>query len=459
MRTAIAALTVATLITILASCSSAQAAPTRVNVRIEGKTETLFEGPIWTEGHDVEGSSDTQERSCDGINVNDPQNLTPGPTPTAASVDAMSLIGETFDGQWYGAYEDYFITRWGPDSEEGGMSWGLLVNNVFTDVGGCQYELGTGDEVLWAYNAFGGGPFLAMFPVDVSYGSGTRPLTAVAELGKPFEVEVVDYTDDHQDVPPAAPERTGSGPFAGADVSPVKTSAKGFEKIETESPETVKTNANGKASITFTEPGWHRIKATAVSSGGEEDVIRSNRLDVCVPEEGETGCGEPPAEDPVRTPPYLEDRKREEEAKRAQEAKHHEEEIKREEEARSSPPTAGANTTGEDADTAADAPGTTPTTTDTASPVARLAGASINPSGLLLKFTAAGKATVTIAQQVGTGRHARWRTVKQITVRAGRAGTVKVKLPRLPAGRYRVTISLPHTRSVVKMLTVTHTRS
>ena len=43
MRTTIATLTVATLM-ILAT--SAQAAPTLVNVRIEGKSETLFEGPI-----------------------------------------------------------------------------------------------------------------------------------------------------------------------------------------------------------------------------------------------------------------------------------------------------------------------------------------------------------------------------------------------------------------------------
>ena len=319
MRTSIATLTITTLITALVA-SNAQAAPTQVNVRIEGRSETLFEGPILTEGHDVQASSDTQERSCDGINPNDPENTTPGPTPTAASVDAMSLIGETFDGQWYGGYDDYFITRWGPDQEEQGMSWGILVNNVFTDVGGCQYELRTGDEVLWAYNAFEHRPFLALLPVAAGYTSGTRPLTATAELGKPFEVEVLDYDDEEEDVPPAAPARTGSSPYEGAEVSPVQTSVKGFEKVETTSPETVTTNADGKASITFTTPGWHRIKATAVNTGGEEDAIRSNRLDVCVPEAGASGCGEPPAEDQVRIPPHTaEEAKREEEAKRKEE--------------------------------------------------------------------------------------------------------------------------------------------
>jgi hypothetical protein len=296
---------------------AAQATPTQVNVRIEGKSETLFEGPILTEGHEIEASSDTQQRPCDGINPNDPENTTPGPTPTAASVDAMSLLGETFDGRWYGGYDDYFITRWGPDREEQGMSWGVLVNNVFTDVGGCQYELRAGDEVLWAYNAFASKPFLALLPVAAGYTSGTRPLTATAELSKPFEVEVLDYSDDKEDVPPATSERTGSAPYADADVSPVQTSVKGFEKVETTNPETVTTEADGRVSITFTTPGWHRIKATAVNAGGEESAIRSNRLDVCVPEAGASGCGEPPAEDQVRIPPYTaEEAKREEEAKR-----------------------------------------------------------------------------------------------------------------------------------------------
>ncbi len=316
MRTPITTLAVALLITVTAA-GVAWATPTEVNVRIEGRSETLFEGPIWTEGHDIQASSDTQERSCDGINPNDPQNLTPGPTGTAASVDAMSLIGETFDGQWYPVYDDYFITRWGPDSEAGGDSWGVIVNNAYTSVGGCQYELSAGNEVLWVYEAFAGKPLLALLPVTAGYTAGARPLTATAELGKPLELEVLTYTKHVEVEPPAAPERTGSSPYEGADVSPVQTSAKGFEALETASPETVKTNAEGKASITFTTPGWHRIKATAVNAGGEEDAIRSNRLDVCVPAVGATGCGEPPVEDQVRTPPHTaEEAKREEETKR-----------------------------------------------------------------------------------------------------------------------------------------------
>jgi hypothetical protein len=302
MRTCVAALVVLSLTFILAS--AAQATPTLVNVRIEGKSETLFEGPIWTEGHNVKASSDTQARPCDGTNNH--AHATPGATPTASAVDAMRIIGETFDAQWYGSsFDDYFLTRLGPDEQSltEGAYWGILVNNVFTNVGGCQYELGPDNEVLWVYDAFKERPLLALLPVAAGYSSGLRPLTATAELGKPFAVEVINYADDKEDSPPATPEQTGSTPEPGARVSPVHTAANGFEKIETESSPAVVTDAQGRAGITFTRPGWHRIKATVVTQQSVEVAVRSNRLDVCVPAEGQSACEGLPAEDRVRTPP------------------------------------------------------------------------------------------------------------------------------------------------------------
>ena len=117
------------------------------------------------------------------------------------------------------------------------------------------------------------------------------------------------YADDEEDKPPAVPGRAGSVPFAGAEMAPVVTGPKGSERINVKASATVKTDAAGKASITFTEPGWHRIKATVVS-GGAEGAIRSNRLDVCVSGatatkalEGATACGELPAADQVRGVP------------------------------------------------------------------------------------------------------------------------------------------------------------
>jgi hypothetical protein len=305
MRMKTATLIVASLVATVCT-ATAQATPTQVNVRIEGAERTLFEGPILTEGHEIEATSDTQMRSCDGIDVNNPENVLPGPTPTAASVDAIGLIGETFDAQWDPQYDDYFLTRWGPDAQSPSDAayWGVLVNNVFPNVGGCQYELGGGDEVTWAYNAFAARPSLALYAAGST--SGARPLTALAQRGEPFEVEVRDFSDYSEGTPPAQPERSGSTPYDGAQVSPVEVSENGFERPETSNPATVTTDADGKASITFTTPGWHRIKATHFDGEGHEDAIRSNRLDVCVPPEGELECGRPPFEDEPRTPAYLE---------------------------------------------------------------------------------------------------------------------------------------------------------
>jgi hypothetical protein len=294
---------------------AAEAAPTEVNVRIEGKTETLFEGPILTTPHGVRASSDkiNKLRRCDGINVNDSENVVPAPTPTAASADAMTLLGETFDARWFNQLEDYFLTRWGPDSQDldSGAFWGVLVNNVFTKVGGCQYQLNDGDEVLWVFDAFKDRPTLALLPEEAAYSAGPRPLTATAQLGVPFGLEVVSYANAAEGTPPEAPTRTGSTAYAGAEVAPVQTSANGSEKVEASSPEAVTTDSEGKASITFADPGWHRIKATVVGLDGNESVIRSNRLDVCVPPdgaalEGAAGCAELPAADRVRVPPPTE---------------------------------------------------------------------------------------------------------------------------------------------------------
>jgi hypothetical protein len=303
MRTPIAAF-LAALLTLIHLAPAAEATPTQVNVRIEGGAETLFEGPILTEGHNVRAASDTEAPAagyrCNGLNNG--ANLQPGPTPTAAAVDAMSIIGEDFDGEWYPEpFEDYFIERWGPEAEDvsKGEHWGLVVNNVFTDVGGCQYRVDGGDEVLWTYDAFDGRPRLVLYPGD--YLGGALPLTATATLNEPFEVEVDSWSSYNEGDPPPAPTRSTT-PYTGAEVAPVLTSAKGFQKPDPASPETEATGADGQASITFTEPGWHRIKATDFAAGAEV-AIRSNRLDVCVPQPPATDCGTPPADSLVRTPP------------------------------------------------------------------------------------------------------------------------------------------------------------
>ena len=164
------------------AATAAGASPTQVDLRVEGGAQTLFEGPIASEGHAIEASSDTQPRVCDGINPGDPENTAPGATPTAVAVDAMSLIGETFDGRWYESYDDYLITRWGPVHEAEGRSWFVIVNHVLASVGGCQVELHEGSEVVWAYALASPAPkaMLELFPQGDP--APVPPLTADAAL-------------------------------------------------------------------------------------------------------------------------------------------------------------------------------------------------------------------------------------------------------------------------------------
>lgn len=302
MRIRIAALCVASLLTVVALAPLAQAAPAQVNVRIEGKTETLFEGPILTDGHNVRASSDSSApaggRRCNGLNNG--KNALPGPTPTAAGADAMSLIGEDFDGLWYAEpFEDYFIKRWGPDAQNEGAGeyWGVVVNNVFTAVGGCQYQLDGGDEVLWVYDAFSSRPRLLLYPTGYSGGALPGPVTVGVD--EPLALEVDSWGGYNEGDPPPAPTRSTT-PYNGAEIAPVETDARGFERVETDSAEAVTTGSDGKAEITFAQTGWHRIKATVVNSVGKETVVRSNRLDVCVLPD--PSCATLPPEDLVRSP-------------------------------------------------------------------------------------------------------------------------------------------------------------
>ena len=176
---------------------------------------------------------------------------------------------------------------------------GVLVNNAFPSVGGCQYRLDGGDEVLWVYDAFHDKPRLVLYPAD--YSGGALPQSATATLNQPFEIEVDAWSSSNEGTPPPSPTRSMS-PYPGAEVAPVETDINGFQKADVASSKTVVSDADGRASITFTEPGWHRIKATDLA-GSTEIVVRSNRLDVCVPQPTASGCGTPPADAVVRIPP------------------------------------------------------------------------------------------------------------------------------------------------------------
>jgi hypothetical protein len=294
----------ALLITLVAlgAPASAVAAPSEQRVRIEGATTTLYEGTLRTDGHAVQATSDTQSRRCDG--TNNGAHAEPGPTPTAASDDAMRSVGMAFDGQWYPGFDDYFLQQFGPDREDAATNayWGILVNGVYTSVGGCQYRLNPGDQTLWVYDAFSmrdllrlDGPTGIGEPTaDVEGGptTATAQSSFVVGLNAPLVVKAV-RNEATGDV--GAP---GSrAPAVGVRVSPVLTAANGVQTINEADPATATTGADGTATLRWSTPGWKRVKAWGTG------VVRSNRLDVCVRNADGSGCGTPPADTTPKDPP------------------------------------------------------------------------------------------------------------------------------------------------------------
>ncbi|KAK7018362.1 surface cell-adhesion protein [Favolaschia claudopus] len=200
--------------------------PTRVNLRIEGANRTIFEGPIVTTGHNVTTVSGGAHH-CDG--TNNGENEFQGPTCTSALDDAARKEGFQWDGTFFEEFDDYFITSIANSTETTTQFWGILLNFVFTPVGGCQQEVKPEDHILWAFDAFNAEHFLKLM--------GPK----IAKKGIPTEFFVTDGA-------------TSGVPVAGASVH-----------SET-------SGTDGSVKVTFRKKGRHGLKAT------KDGSIRSNQV-------------------------------------------------------------------------------------------------------------------------------------------------------------------------------------
>ncbi len=231
---------------------SAQAAPVTVNLRVEGQTATIFEGPITTDAH-MGASAIPGKDHMSGVvgphpcDYNDNGSSAPNgtanyATPTTALYDATRQLGITFGADWYGGgLNDFFVNQVGTDTGGNG-GWGFAVNYNVSSVGGCQLGLAPQTNVIWSSDSYGK-PFLML----------AGPATA--NVGQPVTVRVSD----------------GS---TGAAVSGAAVGA-------------ANTDASGNAGVTFSQPGTQSLKASKTGA------IRSNRLDVCVHNGNDGTCGTP----------------------------------------------------------------------------------------------------------------------------------------------------------------------
>jgi hypothetical protein len=235
-RTARRALLLAAL-ALTVPASAALAAPVSVNLRVEGATQTIFEGPVTTDGHAVTTATGGTH-PCDGTNGG--VNPSAGPTATAALDDAATLGGFTWDGSWFDSFSDFSVDRVAGDAVTSSQFWGFFVDGVPPSVGGCQLRVTGGQEVLWAFDAFS--------KLHTLHLAGPGAVT----VGQPVAVKVTDAGD--------------GSPLAGADVRGATT------------------GADGVASLSFDQPGVYRLKAE------RSDSVRSNALVLCVDPVGAEQC-------------------------------------------------------------------------------------------------------------------------------------------------------------------------
>jgi hypothetical protein len=230
----------------LALSLAAPSLATTVHLRVEGLTQTLFDGDVSTSPHAVMG------HVCDGTNGG--ANPAPGATMTGALDDARV----SWAGTWFDSFQDFSIDRIGGDAADvaSGRFWGLLLNGKQTDVGGCQERVADGDEVLFAYDLFQKAHVLRL-----------STSTASVETGQPVALAVVD-------------SQTGS-PAEGASLA------------------TTTTGPDGRATTAFPAPGSFTVRAE------KSDSIRSNAVTICVYDATVGGCGVPPASpaNPPSPPP------------------------------------------------------------------------------------------------------------------------------------------------------------
>jgi hypothetical protein len=242
----------------LAAATPALAAPVTVNLRVEGAAGTIFEGPVTTDVHQVDGGDGTGAHQCDGLNVDANKYPGPGPTVTGAMDDASKA--KPFS--WFGTFgdfgtPDFYIREIGGEHDTNDTFWFLVRNWTGLQTGGCQEQAQQGDDVLFALTGFDPNTFATWPMLDL------RGVPAKAATGESFTVHVFQHDGS------GSPATDAAGASVGG-----KT-----------------TGSDGTASVSFDSSGTKTLKAERPNS------IRSNAMSVCVYTPGSGECGTDKAPD------------------------------------------------------------------------------------------------------------------------------------------------------------------
>jgi hypothetical protein len=146
VRFRLAAALLATVASAAVARPAAPAGAAVVTLSVTAAGAPLFEGPVSTQAHPVDGSDGSGTHPCSGS-----PSSAPGPTATGALDDAMRAAGIAWRGKWDPSFRDFFIVRVGPyASAAPDRYWSLTVNDRFS-AGGCLTQVADGDSVHFFY--------------------------------------------------------------------------------------------------------------------------------------------------------------------------------------------------------------------------------------------------------------------------------------------------------------------
>ena len=234
------ALPVALTLFALAAAPAAVAAPVTVNLRVEGISDTIFDGQVVTDAHRTTTPSDGVARPCDGTNSGG------APTPTAIGAldDASKAAGFAWDANWDSGFGDYYpFLQIGSETIDPSSHYlAFYLNWVYADLGGCSQSVKQGDDVLFAHSDFSQSKVLRL----------SGPSTATT--GQSVTVQAEEF------------DGFNGTPASGASVGGATT------------------GADGSATLSFPEKGIYRLKAERA------DAVRSNAVVLCVDPPGAAPC-------------------------------------------------------------------------------------------------------------------------------------------------------------------------
>jgi hypothetical protein len=156
-----------------AMAGGAPAGAVVVDLTVESSTAptALYDGPVETFPHAVDGDDGSGPHPCAG-----PPSGPPSATATGALDDAMRAAGISWRGNWDPSFHDFFIERIGPfASAPPDEYWSLTVNGRFS-AGGCLATVTDGDAVRFFY-----GPLFSTPPE----GDPATPGGPAGEAGRP----------------------------------------------------------------------------------------------------------------------------------------------------------------------------------------------------------------------------------------------------------------------------------